>query len=398
MCRSREFDVLVTHGWGRIAYNIVRSLGRRGLKVVLGTDEFQGMAVLSRYTAANFRHPVFVRHTEEFLATLKQYLKRYAPSVYIPSEQEVLLVAHAREQFNGLETRFPIAPFVTLCLLHKKDTLAQLAASLDIPSPETIVPRNLQDIIQFAREFGDPVVLKRKCSSAARGVFYVTQAQMVSPNGASAIHTLPFGEFLVQRYVRGTGYGVSMLFNHGKLRAKFTHKRLRERISSGGVSTLRMSVQNTLLEEYAEKILREVDFHGVAMVEFKYDEKLKRAWLLEVNPRFWGSLALAIHSGVDFPYLLYKMAVEGDVEPVMNYKTNVYARWIMGDLLARIQAISHNGYSSAAPTPPPSARVFDDFEWRDPLPFAGQFAFSAWKFFRTLGSRPEEADVLPDRL
>ena len=33
--------------------------------------------------------------------------------------------------------------------------------------------------------------------------------------------------------------------------------------------------------------------------------------LIEVNPRFWGSLALAIYAGIDFPYLLYKLAMEG---------------------------------------------------------------------------------------
>src|SRR5271167_3246725 len=64
--KSDRFDALVTQGWGRLAYNIVRSLARRGLKVVLGTDEFLGMAVLSRYTSATFLHPAYIRHTHEF--------------------------------------------------------------------------------------------------------------------------------------------------------------------------------------------------------------------------------------------------------------------------------------------------------------------------------------------
>ena len=388
-----EFDALVTQGWGRVAYNIVRSLSRRGLKVALGTDKFLGMAVLSRYTCSRFRHPSFIRQTPEFIANLKVSLRAYGPKVYIPSEQEVLVVAKYRDQLRGLETKIPIAPFETLSLLHKKDEATRLAASLDIPTPETIVPRNLSEILEFAREYGDPLVVKRLSSSSARGVFYTTQADLLAVNGAGRFQGLTFGEFLVQRFVAGTGYGVSMLFNHGELRAKFTHKRLRERSPTGGVSTLRMSIQNPLLEEFAEHLLRRVGFHGVAMVEFKYDEDLKKAWLLEVNPRFWGSLALAIHSGVDFPYMLYKMALEGDVEPVLDYRENVQCRWILGDAVAIVRQLKRNGRVERPFPESISARTYDDLDWSDPLPFVGGFVLSAIKYMKTLHRDPNESEL-----
>ena len=40
---------------------------------------------------------------------------------------------------------------------------------------------------------------------------------------------------------------------------------------------------------------------GVAMVEYKLDERTGTPYLMEVNGRFWGSLQLAIDAGVDFP-------------------------------------------------------------------------------------------------
>jgi len=392
-----QFDVLVTNGWGRIAYNIVRSLGRRGLGIALGTDEFLGMALLSRYTTAHFHHPS-IRNTAGFIESLKQAFRTFAPRVYLPSEQEVLVVSRFRDELDEYGVKIPIAPFETLCALHKKDALTDLAASLGVPTPETIVPKDLADVRAFAREIGDPVVVKRLCSSSGRGVFYTTREKLLADDGASALRGLPFGKFLLQRYVGGTGCGVSMLFNHGQLRAKFTHKRLRERLSTGGVSTLRMSVQNRLLEEYAERLLRHTCFHGVAMVEFKYDEASNQAWLLEVNPRFWGSLALAIHSGVDFPHLVYRMALEGDVEPVLNYQTNVQGRWIMGDMFTVLLRMGRNGHQYPTTAEHPSARAFDDLDWRDPLPFAGQFIFSAWKYLITLNASPEDAEILPETL
>jgi predicted ATP-grasp superfamily ATP-dependent carboligase len=86
-----------------------------------------------------------------------------------------------------------------------------------------------------------------------------------------------------------------------------------------------------LLEE-AERLLEGLKWHGVAMVEFKHDARDGVPKLLEVNGRFWGSLQLSVDAGVDFPHLLYRQAIDGDVEPVLTYRSGVRLRWWLGDL------------------------------------------------------------------
>jgi protein-tyrosine-phosphatase len=49
----------------------------------------------------------------------------------------------------------------------------------------------------------------------------------------------------------------------------------------------------------------------VAMFEFRLDRRSGRHVLLEVNPRFWGSLPLAVAAGADFPALWWEVAVRG---------------------------------------------------------------------------------------
>jgi predicted ATP-grasp superfamily ATP-dependent carboligase len=125
-----------------------------------------------------------------------------------------------------------------------------------------------------------------------------------------------------------------MLFNKGETRAIFTHKRIREYPESGGPSTLRESVRYPEIEEHATRLLKKLNWHGVAMVEFRIDARNNEPKLMEINPRFWGSLQLAVYSGVDFPYLFYQMAMKGDVEPVMDYEIGKRVRWLlMGDIL-----------------------------------------------------------------
>ncbi len=80
--------------------------------------------------------------------------------------------------------------------------------------------------------------------------------------------------------------------------------------------------------------MKSLRWTGVAHVEFKIDPRDRKPKLLEVNPRFWGSLQLAVESGIDFPFLLFRLAMEGDIEPVMDYNAGVRCRWLIpGDLL-----------------------------------------------------------------
>jgi predicted ATP-grasp superfamily ATP-dependent carboligase len=83
------------------------------------------------------------------------------------------------------------------------------------------------------------------------------------------------------------------------------------------------------------------------MVEFKCDNRDGIPKLLEINGRFWGSLQLAVDAGIDFPYLLYRLAVDGDVEPEFTYEEGVCVRWWLGDLDWLLLRLREGGESTA---------------------------------------------------
>jgi predicted ATP-grasp superfamily ATP-dependent carboligase len=122
------------------------------------------------------------------------------------------------------------------------------------------------------------------------------------------------------------------LYDHGKAVAFFAHRRLREKPPSGGVSVLSESIPiDARLREIAQRILDHVGWHGVAMVEFKVAAD-GTPYLMEVNARFWGSLQLAVDAGVDFPCLLYKVAVGERPDETNDYQIGIKSRWLLGDL------------------------------------------------------------------
>jgi len=363
-------DVLLTNGWDRIAYNVLRGLAKQNLAVAFGTDYNKGKGLYSKYVNKKFTHHNFNSHPANFIDDTIKAVKKFSPDVYIPTGEDILVVSKNISRFTELGIKVPIASYDTLIKLDNKSIAIQIARQNGLPVPATIIPLAINEIESFIAEHGHRVIFKKNVSSSAKGVYYLREAfQKQSVEEFLKKHQLRFGEFQLQKVVNGTGYGVSLLMNNGELRALFTHKRLRERIVTGGPSTLRMSTGNSMLEDHAVKLLSSVKFHGVAMVEFKYNEETGASWFLEVNPRFWGSVGLAVQAGVNFPYLLYKMAVDGDIPVQTQYKKDLKIKWLRGDISAVINDVF------ASKNPFHFFRLFekcdgfDDFYKDDPLPF-----------------------------
>jgi predicted ATP-grasp superfamily ATP-dependent carboligase len=332
-------SALVTSGNLRSTLAVTRSLGRRRIAVTVADDRRHSLAGVSRYCRRAIRVPSPVQAGAAFVRAIRQEVEQGGHRVVIPMDDITLsLLTDARSQFDGLATLpFPGPEIVQIA--HDKGALAALAAEHGVPVPRTVTVREPADLQAAARDVGFPAVVKARVSRlavdgqwrSAPGPYYVqTPAQL-----EAACRTV--GEMIpgpiVQEYIPGDGRGVFVLMNRGRLRAAFAHRRLREKPPSGGVSVLSESVAlDPQLLEQAERILEALKWHGVAMVEFKRSARDGVPRLLEINGRFWGSLQLAVDAGVDFPALLYQLAVEGDVEPVFGYEVGVRLRWWLGSV------------------------------------------------------------------
>ena len=81
---------------------------------------------------------------------------------------------------------------------------------------------------------------------------------------------------------------------------------------TGGASALRESVElDPALYDYSLRLMRELRWTGLAMVEFRVGPG--GPVLMEVNGRIWGSLPLAVKSGVDFPLRLAELCLDREL-------------------------------------------------------------------------------------
>jgi glycosyltransferase involved in cell wall biosynthesis/predicted ATP-grasp superfamily ATP-dependent carboligase len=352
----RPRSVLVLDGHTNQALACVRSLGRAGHRVLVASTRRRPLGAWSRFCRESYR--LGAETVPEF-AALREWARERAVTMVMPlTERSCLLCNLARDQWESAGMAVGCAPSSTLLRAFDKALTLDNARACGVRTPDTWRPTSLADATTAAETAGFPCVVKARFSSAWNGEAFVADrgACYVADPGklSAAVLERRQGDHwpLIQRFVPGRGKGAFALCDHGEAVAWFAHERLRDVRPSGSGSSLRRSVAlDSRLREPAEQLLRQMRWHGPAMVEFRDDDNTEPC-LIEVNGRFWGSLQLAIDAGVDFPVLWLALLDGEAVAPVHAYRVGVTLRWLLGDVkrFLNILAGPPPGYPGAFPT------------------------------------------------
>ena len=331
---SNNKTVLVTDGFWRKSLAVVRALSKSGLKVGVGERTILAPALFSKYAHWRYIYPSTLLYPDRFLSWLEKLVKTNKFDVLIvPEEDTGLLVAKNRDRFSKF-IRIPLAELSAINFLRDKFAVISHALKLGIPCPNTKLINSIADINCCKGSLKFPLVLKPVSSSGGHGIQYVLDESYLNVMAEKILGK--YEKCLIQDYIPGNNYyGVSVIFNgRNQMRSAFVHQKLRQYPSTGGASTYAVSVKYPKLVELSEALLKSLGWFGVANVEFKVDQRDGIPKLMEANPRLWGSLQLAISSGVNIPHMLYQLASEGDVTPIFDYKIGVKFRWFLhGDAM-----------------------------------------------------------------
>ncbi len=326
--------VLILDGHWNKSVAATRSLARHGLRVTVGESSALAAGKFSRYPSRRFTYASPLTEPATFMDDIDREIKALDYEVLFPMELSTLILLSRRRQRFSPHVLFPFAPHQILLKAASKISTTNAARELGISVPKTSRINQATDCKELTANLRLPVVLKPDIGEGGRGLFYCHDQKELD-TALTAIHQSE-ERYLAQEVVAEEGYGlgVSILMDENQnVLASFTHKRLREYPVKGGPSSLRQATMHDQAERDAVSLLKKMKWQGVAMVEFKVDRKSNKAYFLEVNPRFWGSLPLAIKAGVDFPVLLYKWAM-GQSFPRPESQIGLQMRNLLpGDLL-----------------------------------------------------------------
>lgn len=273
-----------------------------------------------------------------------------------------------------------LPPPAAYARLTDKETVLAAAKEAGLATPRVFGDTTPEGVLEACKQTGGHLLAKPRRGSGGRGIRPIGRSDDLPPGGDMV---------LVERIPQGRKFDVGLLFGpDGTPRASFVQEELRWFPGETDASTVQQSVRRPDLVDAATRLLTSVGWRGPAEVEFMEVDGV--AWLMEVNTRYWASLALAIACGVDFPHLNVELARGKDVRGPDAYKVGLRCVWrLPADLL---HALRHplRQAASASRLAPAAAGSFDDtICLEDPLPTLGfavaalRYAFdpAMWRFF-----------------
>ncbi len=343
-CKQYTGKVLLLGSGNKSFLALIRSFGRKGICVHVGWCQQEIYALKSKYISCAHYIPPFTHADHEWKDTLKRILlKENYDLVIACSDPQIIPLQLYKDELDKI-ARIYLLDNACYQLANDKFEMQKVAREVGLKVPKEIEITKSTEIDSILTEISFPIVLKPRASFSPDNLFNKKEVEKVYTVNElrHKLEKLKENEALAaQENFIGKGAGVELLASEGEILYAFQHIRIHEPLT-GGPSSYRKSVPlNPELLTASEKIIRALNYTGVAMVEFKWNPDSGDWMFIELNARFWGSLPLSIAAGADFPYFLYEMLVTGKNKFPGDYRTGIYCRnmsddfgWIVSNIRA----------------------------------------------------------------
>ncbi|MBV9195923.1 MAG: ATP-grasp domain-containing protein [Solirubrobacterales bacterium] len=285
--------VLITGMGGPAGISVLRGIAEEPVDVYSADiDPFAA----GLYLVAPERRIMLPRgDSPRFVDAVMDVCREHAIDVVVPTvDSELLPVAEARAAFEaaGVALVNPSAETLRMCLdkwaLHQRcDGVVRVPASVVVNG----------DFDPASIEL--PAIVKPRSGSGSRDIHLVSshdELERVARDGTN----------LVQEHLPGREHSLDVLARRdGRVLAVVPRERLK--VDSGIAVTARVT-RDEALESFGRTVAERIGLVGVGNVQVKETADGEPA-LLEVNPRFPGSMPLTIAAGVNMPALAVREAL-----------------------------------------------------------------------------------------
>jgi len=297
---------------------IARSLGEQGIPVI-GLTAHRGIyGNFTRYAKLQ-SCPDSREQPEALLAFLLQLGGKMAHGAIIfpTRDDDVLFLERYREQ---LQNRFilplPASSALEACL-DKWETY-RCAQTAGVPTPRCWSIAAKQDLLRIAPELKFPCVLKPVSAhhwrqgdnwqtvGGRKAIAVFSQQELLAEyeNIARAE-----SRALLQEMISGGDdclrIAACYLDRQSNFVAGFTARKLLQVPEGFGTGCIVETIDCPELLDTAARLLRTIQFTGIAEVEFKWDSSSGQHKLIEINPRPWDQHRLGEACGVDLIHIAY---------------------------------------------------------------------------------------------
>jgi predicted ATP-grasp superfamily ATP-dependent carboligase len=341
--------VIITYGRSLMALTAAHSLGQRGVEVIGCDDVDMTVMNFSRHVSDYFLHAPYQTDLEKYLDDLEENIRKFKPDddrpyILMPMFRDAKILAKHRARFDGLIT-IAAPDYGAINQVDPKDVFAQTCNKYNLKIPKTEHPENISALEAMRDSLEFPLLIKPIDAVGGRGIHKAENFEELATlykESSEKYEAAP----LVQEMIEGRDYCLSTLCDNGEIVAHMAYKNLYQFPRGSGAGIMRETVDDEPFLATAAKLLKALNWHGIAQIDFRWSEKEgEGAYLIEVNPRFWAGLFHSVESGVDFPWLLYQLAAYGAVKDdshvQIGAKTKIPGLWTISALQDIAESETH---------------------------------------------------------
>jgi cation diffusion facilitator CzcD-associated flavoprotein CzcO/predicted ATP-grasp superfamily ATP-dependent carboligase len=391
--------ILVTDAETRAGVAVARGLHEVGFQVTAAAGS--SARPVASHWSRSVHERLLVPHPLEdeagFLDAVERAVLRGGYSVLVPgSDASLLAISGGRDRLEP-HVRIGLPPHELVERSLDKLALISAASHHQLTSPLTISCHGAADAVAAAERLGFPVVLKPVRSIfEVDGVWRRARGMLVPDERALEGAVADYGDpCLVQRRERGVILSFAGVFANGCLLGEALSRYHRTWRPDSGSASFSQTIETPLwLRERAAALLKEIGWVGLFELELIEREKGLCA-AIDLNPRPYGSLALAIGAGANLPAIWCEQVLAREPERA-RARPGVFYRWEEADLRYALWQLRHRKILAAARVLRLRRGVVHPyFASRDPGPFVAEMLVLA-KSARSRAEPIPRATTEPD--
>jgi predicted ATP-grasp superfamily ATP-dependent carboligase len=344
----------------------VRGLRKGGYEPWLAMSVPSAFAARSRATAGTLPVPDAGSDPEGFVKALAEAAERLRVAAVVPGTETSLTVLAGRQADFPDDVVLGVPPPEIVQRAVDKSLLAELAAGagLKVPETKTVVRADVDGVTY-------PAVVKPVTSSVrVDGEVRLGWVRKIGTAAElrAALEWMPGDALIVQPFLDGALSASCGVFWEGELLCIEHQVARRIWPPDCGVSSYAETVEpDPGLEEKIAALLRAIGWTGI--FELQYIRRPEGDYVIDLNTRFYGSLALAVRSGLNLPAIWLDLLL-GRTPRIGAYRVGVRYRSEQRDARAIVHRFREGRRAEALKACLPRPRTTHGiFSFTDPLPF-----------------------------
>lgn len=300
---KKRFSVLIPDGERRHLESVVYCLSQiSGIEIHVMSNKKDDPLRYSRFVSSYTVYPM-TENEKQWMSYLNSELEKNNIDILLPVfEERIKTLIKYKKQLKNEKALVALPSLQSFDTANRKELLSRHLKLNNLQGPDSIyiAPGSYGQIKTSSLSF--PLLAKpTEMTDSGKGIqLFRNRVEldyffMQQTNGVS---------YLLQKFIDGYDLGCNVLCKNGHVLAYTIQKgNLWDNKSPYSPQIGLDFLYEEEVLSIVMKLMKSLNWSGVANVDMLYDEKNNEFHILEVNPRYWSTLDASLIAGVNFPYL-----------------------------------------------------------------------------------------------